>query len=128
MVYSLQACDDENFNIRCVLFLVILIQQCSGDVEKQLNKTIDELNNRWVAVSDIIVNLEIDIYEIIQLWAAYERHYAEIQEFIVKLSNKIQKEPLETSHGDTSLLPKYKVHISLCMSVNSVYHPLSPNK
>ena len=87
-----------------------ILEQCSDDVEEQLNKTIDELNNRWVAVSDIIVNLEIDIYEIIQLWAAYEQRYAEIQEFIVELSNKIQKEPLETSHGDTSLLPKCKVH------------------
>ena len=86
-----------------------ILEQCSDDVEKKLNTTIDELNNRWVAVSDIIVNLEIDIYDIIQLWAAYERRYAEIQSFMDDLSNKIQKEPLETSGGDTSLLPKYKV-------------------
>ena len=97
-----------------------ILERCSDDVEEKLNIAIDELNNRWVAVSDIIVNLEIDVYNIIQLWAAYERRYAEIQAFIEDLSNKIQKEPLETSNGDTSLLPKYKVCLCL-FDCNSVY-------
>lgn len=86
-----------------------ILDQCSDDVEEQLHTSIDKLNERWVAVSDIIVNLEIRIYNLIELWAAYEQRYTEVQSFIDELNNKIQKEPLKTSDGDTSLLPKYKV-------------------
>lgn len=90
-----------------------ILEQCSDDVEKELSATMETLNDRWVTVSDIIVNLEISIYAIIELWAAYERRYVEIQTFIDDMSNKIQKEPLESSDGDTSILPKYKVLIIL---------------
>ena len=86
-----------------------ILDQCSDDVEKQLNSIVDDLNTRWVTVSDIIVSLGIDIYGVIQLWAAYECRYAEVQAFIDDLSNSIQKEPLESSDGDLCLLPKYKV-------------------
>ena len=90
-----------------------ILEQCSDDVEKELSTTMETLKDRWVTVSDIIVNLEISIYAIIELWAAYERQYVEIQTFIDDMSNKIQKEPLESSHGDISVLPKYKVFIIL---------------
>lgn len=90
-----------------------ILEQCSDDVEEQLSETIDKLNNRWVTVSDIIVNLEMKVYAVIELWAAYELRYAEIQAFIDDMSNKIQKEPLESSDGDTSLLPKYKVDMHM---------------
>lgn len=91
-----------------------ILERCSNDVEKQLQMDISELMNRWDTVSDIIVNLEINVYKIIQLWAAYERRYVEVQAFIDNLSSSIQKEPLECSGGDTTLLPKYKVPTHNC--------------
>ena len=99
---------EENFEtVMCIANNIL--DQCSDDVEKQLNLIVDGLNTRWVTVSDIIVNLEINIYSVIQLWAAYEWRYSEVQAFIDDLMNSIQKEPLESSDGDTCLLPKYKV-------------------
>lgn len=92
-----------------------MLEQCSDDVEEQLQAMIDKLNNRWLTVSDIIVNLEINIYNIIELWAAYERRYAEVQAFVDDMSNNIEKEPLESSDGDTSLLPKYKVQYTILL-------------
>ena len=103
-----------------------ILERCSDDVEEQLQATIDKLNKRWITVSDIIVNLEIIIYKIIQLWATYERCYAEVQAFVDDLSNQIQKEPLESSDGDTSLLPKYKVYIRAYIhpSIHQYIHTL----
>lgn len=86
-----------------------ILEQCSDDVEKELSTTMEKLKDRWVTVSDIIVNLEISIYTTIELWANYERRYVEVQTFIVDTGSKVQKEPLESSDGDTSVLPKYKV-------------------
>ena len=94
-----------------------ILEHCSDEVEEELSSTLETLKDRWVNVSDIIINLEINIYAIIELWTAYEQQYVKVQAFIDDMSNKIQKEPLESSDGDTSLLPKYKVCTYVCKYV-----------
>jgi len=86
-----------------------ILDHCSDEVEEQLQERFEQLNNRWVTVSDIIVNLELKVYVVIELWAAYEKLCNELETFIADLSSQVAFEPLETSDKDFSLLPKYKV-------------------
>ncbi|XP_065895085.1 uncharacterized protein [Dysidea avara] len=85
-----------------------ILDHCSDNVEEQLQERFEQLNDRWLTVSDIIVNLEVSVYQVIQWWAAYEKRYNEVETFIADVSSQITDEPLESSDKDFSLLPKYK--------------------
>ena len=89
-----------------------ILDHCSDNVEEQLQERFEQLNDRWLTVSDIIVNLEVSVYQVIQWWAAYEKRYNEVETFIADVSSQITDEPLESSDKDFSLLPKYKVNIT----------------
>lgn len=83
-----------------------IFEHRSDEVEEQ---RFEQLNNRWVTVSEIIVNLELKVFVVIELWEAYEKLCNEVETFIADLSSQMADEPLETSDTDFSLLPKYKV-------------------
>ena len=87
--------------------MILLIDHCSDNVEKQLQEKFEQLNDRWLIVSDIIVNLEISVYQVFEWWTAYEKRYNEVETFIADVSSQITDEPLESSDKDFSLLPIY---------------------
>jgi len=101
------------------------LDHCSDEVEEELRERFEQLNGRWLIVSEIIVKLEFRVYQVIELWAVYEKCCNEVETFIVDVSSRIADEPLESSYKDFSLLPKYKVQFYCVGDVYCIYFFLS---
>ena len=69
-----------------------------------------------------VESVERGINKVLIAWRAYGNMYHGARTFISQMTRMVGTEPVETSNGNTSLLPTYKVRlVSLSISLSLAY-------
>ena len=66
-----------------------------------------------------VESVERGINKVLIAWRAYGNMYHGARTFISQMTRMVGTEPVETSNGNTSLLPTYKVRL-VCLSLISL--------
>lgn len=81
----------------------------NGDAENYVDECLEAMKNRWYTVISELDRQESMVNKVLINWRAYVQMFQGMQSFISQLVKMVGTEPLESSNGDHTLLPTYRV-------------------
>ena len=96
--------------------------------EKHVDTRLSETTERWYRLVGRLDTQESGVNKVLINWKAYVNMRHSVQTFISRMGGMVGSEPLESSNGDNTLLPQYRVsEVTSCHIVCNVHvHTVSP--
>ena len=80
-----------------------------SEAEKHVDARLSETTERWYGLVGQLDKQESEVNKVLINWKAYVNMYHGVQTFISRMGSMVGNEPLESSSGDSTLLPQYRV-------------------
>ena len=80
-----------------------------SEAEKHVDTRLSETTERWYRLVGQLDTQESAVNKVLINWKAYVNMHHGVQAFISRMGGMVGSEPLESSGGDNTLLPQYRV-------------------
>ena len=94
----------------------------ASEAEKHVDSRLSDSTTRWYNLVSLMDSQESAVNKVLIDWRAYVSMYHGTQAFITQMVKMVGTEPLESSNGNNTLLPTYRVSMSVSIESVSKIH------